>query len=72
MPTQIVSNEEFIPRPQNSRQKHIERLVGEMGAANARKIGMDRCDFMASSMGLATCFLAANKVYGKTRRLPLA
>src|SRR3981081_1888297 len=65
VPTQVVSNEEFIPRPQNTRQKHLEQLIGEMGAANARKIGMDRRAFMASSMGLATCFLATNKIYGK-------
>src|SRR3989449_6258785 len=65
VPTQVVSNEEFIPRPQNARQKQLEHLIGEMGAANASKIGMDRRAFMASSMGLATCFLAANKVYGK-------
>jgi uncharacterized protein len=65
MPTQVVSNEEFIPRPQNARQKQVEDLIGEMGAANAKKIGMDRRAFMASSMGLATCFLASNKVYGK-------
>ena len=62
VPTQVVSNEEFIPRPQNDRQKQLEQLIGEMGAANARKIGMDRRAFMASSMGLATCFLATNKI----------
>jgi hypothetical protein len=65
MPTQVVSNEEFIPRPQTPRQKQLEHLIGEMGTANANKIGMDRRAFMASSMGLATCFLAANKVYGE-------
>src|SRR5690349_15583862 len=65
VPTQIVSNEEFIPRPQNQRQKQVEELIGEMGTANAQKLGMERRKFMASSMGLATCFLAANKVYGK-------
>ena len=54
VPTQVVSNEEFIPRPQNQRQKQLENLIGEMGAANARKLGMDRRAFMASSMGLAT------------------
>src|SRR5262245_40435469 len=65
MPTQIVSNEEFIPRPQTPRQKQVEHLIGEMSAANAKKLGMDRRAFMASSMGLATCFLASNKVYGR-------
>ncbi len=64
VPTQAVSNEEFIPRPQNERQKQLESLIGEMSAANAKKLGMDRRAFMASSMGLATCWLATNKVYG--------
>src|SRR5712692_912945 len=64
MPTQVVSNEEFTPRPQNQRQKHVEHLIGEMAERNSKKLGMDRRAFMASSMGLATCFLAANKVYG--------
>ncbi len=36
-----------------------------MGEARARKLSMDRRAFMASSMGLATCFAASNRVYGK-------
>src|SRR5206468_8231585 len=64
MPTQMVSNEEFVPRPQTPRQKQVESLIGEMARQKSRKLGMDRRAFMASSMGLATCFLAANKVYG--------
>jgi uncharacterized protein len=65
MPTQIVSNEEFIPRPQTIQQKRVEALIGELAERKSKKLGMDRRRFMASSMGLATCFLAANKVYGK-------
>src|SRR5215813_11001393 len=65
MPTQVVSNEEFIPRQQTSKQKEVEYLIGEIGEERARKLGMTRRAFMASSMGLATCFLASNKVYGK-------
>jgi uncharacterized protein len=64
IPTQVVSNEEFIPRPQNERQRQVERLTMEMGASRAKKVGMDRREFMASSMGIATAFLAMNKVYG--------
>ena len=64
MPTQIVSTEEFIPRRQNERQKQVEQLIGEMGAANAKRLGIPRRDFMRTSMGLATCFLAMNRVYG--------
>ena len=65
VPTQVVSNEEFIPRPQTPQQKQVEHLIGEMAEQKSRKLGMDRRTFMASSMGLATCFLAANRVYGK-------
>ena len=28
MPTQVCSNEEFIPRPQNEKQAQIEHLIG--------------------------------------------
>src|SRR6266852_655716 len=63
MPTQAVSNEEFMPRPQSEPQKQVEQLIGEMSAARAKKLGIDRRAFMASTMGLATCFLAQNKIF---------
>lgn len=64
MPTQVVSNEEFIPRPQNKLQKQVEYLIGKMSEEKSKKLGLDRRAFMASSMGMATCFLAQNMVYG--------
>ena len=64
MPTQVVSNEEFIPRPQTKQQKQVEYLIGEMAEEKAKTLGMERRAFMASSMGLATCFLANNMVFG--------
>ncbi len=65
MPTQVVSNEEFEPRPQTEKQKQVEHLIGELSEVRAKKLGMNRRDFMRSSMGLATCFLASNLAYGK-------
>jgi uncharacterized protein len=65
MPTQVVSNEEFIPRKQTPQQKQVEHLIGEMSQQKSKKLGVDRRTFMASAMGLATCFLAQNKVFGK-------
>lgn len=65
MPTQVVSNEEFVPRPQSEPQKMVENLIGEMSETRAKKLGLQRRDFMRTSMGLATCFLASNQVYGK-------
>lgn len=64
MPTQAVSNEEFIPRPQSEPQKKVEHLIGEMADVRSRKLGMDRRSFITSTMGLATCFAASNKVFG--------
>jgi uncharacterized protein len=65
VPTQVVSNEEFIPRPQNAQQKQVEALITTMAEEKAKKLGMERRAFLASSMGLATAFLANNLVYGK-------
>jgi predicted TIM-barrel fold metal-dependent hydrolase len=65
VPTQVVSNGEFIPRPQTDYQKKVEALTMEWGERNARKIGMSRRAYMASSMGIATVFLAQNCVSGK-------
>lgn len=65
VPTQVVSNEEFIPRRQNDKQKQVEQLIGEMAEQKSKKLGISRRAFMAGSLGMATCFLAMNKVYGK-------
>ena len=64
VPTQAVSNEEFVPRPQNQQQQQWEQLIGELAAEKSKKLGMERRDFMRSSMGMATAFLASNMVYG--------
>jgi predicted TIM-barrel fold metal-dependent hydrolase len=64
MPTQAVSNEEFVPRRQTQRQKHVEHLIGQMAAERSKKLGVDRRAFMASAMGMAVCAMASNKVYG--------
>ena len=31
IPTQVVSNEEILPRPQNKQQAQVESLIGEWG-----------------------------------------
>ena len=40
VPTQMLSTEEFIPRPQNDRQKHVEHLIGEMSEQKAKKLAL--------------------------------
>ncbi|MAT14342.1 MAG: hypothetical protein CMJ46_03635 [Planctomyces sp.] len=64
VPTQAVSNEEFLPRPQNSQQKAWEKRIGELAEEKAKRVGLSRRDFMRTSMGLATAFLASNEVFG--------
>ena len=64
MPTQAVSNEEFLPRPQSEQQRQWEQLIGELSEKKAKQLGMPRRTFMRTSMGLATAFLASNMVYG--------
>jgi hypothetical protein len=65
MPTQVVSTEEFIPRPQSEQQKKVEHLINDMADKNSKRLSMSRRDYMGSSMGLAACFLASNAVWGK-------
>lgn len=65
IPTQVVSNEEFTPRPQSEKLKQVEYLIGEWGEQNAKKLGITRRAFMRTSMGFATVLLAMNKVHGR-------
>jgi len=65
VPTQVVSNEELLPRPQHRLQKQVEALTMQMGEENAKRLGISRRKFMRTSMGMAAAWLAANRVYGK-------
>lgn len=64
VPTQIVSNGEYNPLPQTKAQKKVEHLIKEMGDAQAKRHNMSRRDFLATSAGMATAFLAMNEVFG--------
>ena len=64
VPTQIVSNGEYNPLPQTADQAKVEGLIKEMGDYQAKRHGMDRRSFLATSAGMATAFLAMNKVFG--------
>jgi len=64
VPTQIVSNGEYNPLPQTKDQAKVESLIKEMGDYQAKRHGMDRRSFLATSAGMATAFLAMNKVFG--------
>jgi predicted TIM-barrel fold metal-dependent hydrolase len=64
IPTQIVSNGEFLPAKQSETQKRVERRIFELADANAKRLGLSRRQFLATSCGMAAGFLAMNEIYG--------
>lgn len=64
VPTQVVSNEEYYPLPQTPKQREVEHRLTDMADRTARKLGMDRRQFLRSSCGMATAFVAMNQVFG--------
>ena len=72
IPTQIVSNEEFPPLPQTPDQKKVEDRVKVLATQFADKLGMTRRDFLRTTGGMATGFLAMNEVFGETYKVDVA
>lgn len=64
IPTQPVSNEEYVPRPQSEKQKEWEFRIDQMATEKSKSLGMSKRDFLKSSMGMATAFYASNLVFG--------
>jgi predicted TIM-barrel fold metal-dependent hydrolase len=65
VPTRTVSNEEFIPIAQTSKQAAVEAQVLKMAQSGAKLQGIDRRSFLRSSCGMAAAFVAMNSVYGQ-------
>jgi len=53
IPTQVVSNEEYIPMPQTADQRKVERRIEELANAYAQSLNVDRRQFLASTGGMA-------------------
>jgi uncharacterized protein len=64
IPTQIVSNGEFIPLPQTRDQQRVEARIKELADDLGPRHGMNRRQFLASSAGMAAAFIAMNEVFG--------
>lgn len=64
VPTQIVSNGEYNPLPQTREQREVEARVTALAGDLARRHGLSRRRFLASSAGMAAAFLAMNEVFG--------
>lgn len=64
IPTRVQGNGEFAPLPQTARQKHTQRLLLSLADRFAGRQGLSRRQFLKSTSGMATAFLAMNLVYG--------
>ena len=65
IPTQIVSNGEYLPPPQSETQKRVERRIFELADENSKRLGLNRRQFLQTSCGMAAAFLAMNDIFGR-------
>ena len=65
VPTQVVSNEEFVPPPQTFKQRQVEWLIDRASERLSSKLGINRREFLKTTGGMALAFLAMNQVFGK-------
>jgi hypothetical protein len=72
VPTRMVSNGEFNPLPQTHRQRQFEERLKDLSEASARKLGMERRQFLRTSCGMAAAFVALNDVFGPIFDVSLA
>jgi predicted TIM-barrel fold metal-dependent hydrolase len=64
IPTQMVSNGEYMPLPQSQNQKRVEARINELAESGARSLGLSRRQFLAGTGGMAASLLAMNEIYG--------
>jgi uncharacterized protein len=64
IPTRPISNGEFFPGHQSGEQQQVEALIKDYGDSYAKKLGMERRQFLKTAAGMAAAFLAMNKVHG--------
>jgi uncharacterized protein len=64
IPTQIVSNGEYLPPTQSETQKRVERRIFELADTNAKRLGLSRRQFLATGCGMAAAFVAMKEIYG--------
>jgi len=72
VPTQVISNEEYLPIPQTSQQRLLEREIVASAERRAGYLGMDRRQFLRTSCGMALAFAAMNSVFGHFFRVEAA
>ncbi len=64
IPTQVVSNGEFVPPAQSEAQRQVEVRIKQLADELGAKQGVSRRQFLASSAGMSAAFLVMNEIYG--------
>ena len=64
IPTQMVSNGEYMPIRQTGKQKEVEARLAALSEQAAKELGMSRRKFLTTSGGFAASFIAMNQVFG--------
>jgi uncharacterized protein len=72
IPTQVISNEEYIPIGQTPQQCRLEREIISSAERQASHLGIDRRRFLRTSCGMALAFAAMNTVFGHFFRVEAA
>ncbi len=65
IPTQVVSNEEFLPPPQTAKQSQVEWVIHRASEPLSNSLGVNRREFLKTTGGMALALLAMNEVFGK-------
>lgn len=64
IPTQLISNGEYMPIPQSQAQKHVAAEFDALAKKASKKLGVSRRQFIGTSGGTAAAFMAMNNVFG--------
>jgi predicted TIM-barrel fold metal-dependent hydrolase len=60
----MVSNGEYTPAPQTREQREVEERLKEAADAMSKRLGVSRREFLQTSLGMTTAFIAMNQVFG--------
>src|SRR2546422_10318120 len=69
IPTQIVSNGEYMPPPQTEKQKRVEARTLQLPAGAAKKLGLSRRQLLAGKGGTAAAPPGLNYMVGRCIQL---
>jgi hypothetical protein len=64
IPTQMVSNGEYMPLAQTKAQAEVEHRIKTIADENGKRLGLSRRRFLETSSGMAAAFMAMNQVFG--------